>query len=122
MPRTRPQKKRPTYLIVPAILHQIQVHRNPRGSKFLAQSLGLTARIARHIGRLLDVRQRDQFRVRVRMEHGLEAFESGVDCAAEGRRGHQLDCGVVREVVAQLLALFVAEVCEEGVWNDVVGC
>jgi hypothetical protein len=58
----------------------------------------------------------------MRVEHGLEAFERGVDCASEGRRGHQVDCGVVQEVVAQLVALFVAEVCEEGVRDDVVGC
>lgn len=100
-------------------MHQAQVNVLPR--KLLTQSLWLAAGIARHIRSLLHIRQSDELHVRVGLEHRLEALQRGVNRATQRRRSHQLDTGVAREVIAQLAALLVAKVCEEGVGNDVVG-
>lgn len=83
--------------------------------------MGLTTRVAWHIRSLLDIRQSDELHVRVGLERGLEALQRGVDRATQRRRGHQLDVGVAGEGIAQLAALLVAEICEEGVGDDMVG-
>lgn len=100
-------------------MHQAQVNILPR--KFLTQGVRLTASIASHIRSLLHIRQSNEFHIRARLEHGPKALQRGVDRATQRRCSHQLDIGVVREVVAQLAALLVAEICEEGVRDDVVG-
>lgn len=108
-----------THLIIPSLVHQLQINRLSR--KLLLQSLGLTASIARHIGGLLGVRQGNQLHVRVGLEDGPEALEGSVDGSAERRCGHQVDLGVIGEGSLQFSALLVAEICEEGILDDVVG-
>lgn len=102
-------------------MHQLQIDGNFRHRKFLAEGFALAARITGDVGGLLDVRQGDDFRVRVRLEDVLEALNSRVDGATERGRGHQFDVVVVREVLAKLAALLVAEIGEERVGDDVVG-
>ena len=63
---------------------------------------------------------RDDFSGRVLLEDGTEALECGVQRAAERRRGDQLDLRVVREPVAELVALVFAEICEAWVADYVV--
>lgn len=70
-----------TYLIVPGIVDQVEVHVLPR--KLLAQNLGVAARVTGHVGGLLGIGQRDDRDLRVSLEDRLEALESRVDGAAE---------------------------------------
>ena len=100
-------------------MHQLQINR--LFGKLLLQGLGFTTSIARHIGGFLGVWQSDQLHARVGLEDGPEALERCVDGAAERRSGDQVDLGVSGEGLAQFRALLVAEICEEGVGNDVVG-
>lgn len=111
--------KTKTHIVIPALLYQLQINRLPL--KLPSQSRRLTPRIARHVRGLLHIGQGDQLQIRVYPKHRLEALKRRVDGAPERRRGHQLNLGVVGEVLAQLAALFMAEVCEERVWDDVVG-
>ena len=108
-----------THLIIPPLVHQLQI--NGLLSKLLLQGLGFTASIARHIGGLLGVWQGDQLHARVGLEDGPEALERCVDGAAERRGRDQVDLGVSGEGLAQFRALLVAEICEKGVGDDVVG-
>lgn len=110
---------RPTYLAVPSLVHQIQVNVLPR--KLLTQRVRLTASIASHIRSLLHIRQSNKLHIRVRLEHRAKALQRGIDRAPQRRGSHQLDIGVVREVIAQLVALLVAEICEKRIGDDVVG-
>lgn len=90
--------------------------------KLLPQGLGFTTSIAWHIGRFLGIWQRDQLHARVGLEDRPEALECCVDGAAERRRGDQVDLGVSGKGFAQFCALLVAEICEEGVADNMVGC
>lgn len=103
-------------------MHKIQINRNLRSGEFLPQRIAATARITRDIRSLLHIRQGDHLHVRIRLKHGLEALKCCVDGAAQRGGSHQFDLVVVREVLAQLAALLVAEVREEGVRDDVVCC
>jgi hypothetical protein len=57
----------------------------------------------------------------VGLEDWPEALEGCVDGSAKRRCGNQVDLGVVREGILQLSTLLMAEICEEGVGDDVVG-
>lgn len=63
---------------------------------------------------------RDDFGGRVLLENGTEALERGVQRAAERRRDDQLDLRMVRESVAELVALVCTQLCESRVSDYVV--
>jgi len=88
--------------------------------KLLPQHLRVAAGVARYVGDLLHIGQSNQLHVGMSLEYGLEALQCCVNSAAQGRRGHQVDIGVIREGLLQLAALFVAEVCEKRVGDDMV--
>jgi hypothetical protein len=54
------------------------------------------------------------------LEHGLEALVCSVDGPSERRRGDQLDPIMEGEVVAKDAALFVSEIGQGGIVDDVV--
>lgn len=108
-----------THLVIPSLVQQLQV--NGLSGKLLSQSLGLTTSIAWHIGGLLGVRQGNQLHVRVGLEDGPEALKGCIDSSAKRRCSDQVDLGVVGEGILQLGTLLMAEICEEGVGDDVVG-
>lgn len=56
----------------------------------------------------------------MRLEDRLKAFQCCVDSAPQWRRGHQVDIGMAGKRLLELAALFMAEVCEEGVRDDMV--
>lgn len=56
------------------------------------------------------------------LEHGLEALVCSVDGPPERRRGDQLDPIMEGEVVAKDATLFVSEVGQGGIVDDVVRC
>lgn len=108
-------------LVVPAVMHVLGVDGQLLGVDLAAQVGRVAARVAGHVARLLGVRQQDQLQIRAALEDGLEALQGGVDGAAKGRRRHQVDAVVEGEAIAQLAALLVAQVRQEGVVDDVVG-
>lgn len=115
---TRPDRS--TDLVIPRLRQQPQIHREPALHKLLLQDVDVAPRVARHVAGLLHVRQRNHLDPRVGLEDGLEGVQGGVNGAAQRRGGDQADLRVVGEPVAQLAALFAAEICEDGVWEDVV--
>lgn len=56
----------------------------------------------------------------MRPEHGFEAQESRVDCAADGRRNDQLNLRVVGKVLLQIGTLLFAQVCKVRIAQGVV--
>lgn len=70
----------------------------------------------------MHVREEKQFRVLVRFEDGPETLQCGVDGTAKGRSSYEIDLVMEGEVLGEFAALFIAQVGEEGVANDMVFC
>lgn len=102
-------------------MYQPQINRDVLLLHLLAQHIWIASRVARHITRLLDIRKGDQLHIGVRLEYRFEALQGCVDGATEWRSRDQVDLGVARKLFAKLTTLFVAEISEEGVVDDMVG-
>lgn len=62
----------------------------------------------------------DQLQPLPRLEDGLEALEACGDRATQGRGDDQFHVGMVRKLLTELAALFVAQICEDGIGDNVV--
>lgn len=98
-------------------MYEIQI--NAR-FELLLQDRRLTSSITCNIRDLLEIRESNNLQIGVCLKDGREALEGGIQGAAKRGGRHQVDVGVTGEALAQLAALFVSKVGEDGVLDDMV--
>lgn len=70
----------------------------------------------------MHIREQNQLRVLSRFKNRPETLQCGVDGTAERRGGYEIDLVMEGEILGEFAALFIAQVSEEGVANDMVFC
>ena len=70
----------------------------------------------------MHVGEEKQFRVLVRFKNRSETLQCGVDGTTERRGSYEIYLVMEGEILGEFAALFIAQVSEEGVANDMVFC